>query len=84
MKTDTSKTFLITYHHDEADWVLELKARDIEDARARLAKLSCARIDGEIIAKVPAFSGPLAISAIAIRNGLAWLWRTKPKRAPTA
>lgn len=73
---DGSKTFLVSYHHDGADWSLELKARDADDARARLKVLPLARIDGQIVAKVPATLGPLAVALTSIRNGLSRLTGT--------
>ena len=62
------KTFLVSYRHDEGEWSLELKARDYADAKARLARLSFATVDGELIAKVPATLGPLAVLAVTLRN----------------
>lgn len=70
MRNDDHKTFLISYHHQGAEWVLELTALDVEDARARLRVLPLARIDGELIAKVPASLGPLPTIATFLRNGL--------------
>lgn len=67
------KTFLISYNHDGAQWSVELKARDIEDAKARLAKLPYARLDGEMVGKVPATLGPFAMAMVAIRNGFSRL-----------
>lgn len=48
------KTYLFTYNHDGAEWILELKADSPQDARARLAKLAYARLDGELKFKIPA------------------------------
>lgn len=70
MKKDESKTFLISYHHQGAEWVLELKAHSAEDARERLKVLPLARIDGELVAKIPVSLGPLAAVATFLRNGL--------------
>ncbi len=69
MKEDSLKTYLASYRHDGARWVLEIKARDAEDAKARLSRLAFAQIDGELVAKVPATLGPLAKVAVAVRNG---------------
>ena len=66
---DELKTFLVSYHHDGADWILEIMARDAADARARLKALPLARIDGELVAKVPAPLGPLAAVVTFVRNG---------------
>ena len=70
MKNDESKTFLISYHHHGAEWMLELKAHEADDARKRLRVLPLARIDGELVAKIPASLGPLAAVLTYVRNGL--------------
>jgi len=70
MNDDTLKTFLVSYRHDGSEWGLELKARDFQDARVRLARLPYATLDGELVARVPATLGPIAIIATAIRNSL--------------
>ena len=67
---EPTKVFLIAYRYDGAEWALELKARDAEDAKARLAVLPFARLDGEVVQSYPAYLGPLAIVATAVRNGL--------------
>jgi len=76
---DELKTFLISYHHDGADWILELKALDADDARTRLRVLPLARIDGELIAKVPSTLGPLTAVATFVRNGLFRLSNAYPR-----
>lgn len=59
------KTYLFTYHHEGAEWLLELKAADERDARARCAKLAFARLDGELVTKVPlALAWPARISVM--------------------
>ena len=73
MSTSGSKTYVVRYRHDGADWLLELKANDFDDAKARLAKLPYANIDGELVAKVPAALGPLAMIAAAVRNSFSRL-----------
>lgn len=65
------RTYLITYNHDGAEWLLEIKAKDAADAKARLARLPYGRVDGELVAKVPGSLGPIAMIITAIRNGLA-------------
>lgn len=67
------KTFLISYRHEGTEWVLELKARDLDDAKARLANMPYARVDGEVIAKVPATFGPIAQLTVMVRNGFSRL-----------
>jgi hypothetical protein len=61
-------TYLISYRHDGAEWNLELKAASIQDAQARLSKLVFGRVDGELIATVPAMAGWLAKVLVAFRN----------------
>ncbi|MGE5535834.1 MAG: hypothetical protein ACM3W7_09985 [Acidobacteriota bacterium] len=61
-------TFLFTYRHDGAEWTLEVKARDLSDAKERLKALPFARYDGELIAKVPVSLGPLMKVAVWLRN----------------
>jgi len=48
------RTFLFTYQYEGADWSLEIKARDMYDAKARIAKLMRARYDGELMVRIPA------------------------------
>jgi hypothetical protein len=62
------QTYLFTYRHDGAEWTLEIKARDVRDAKERLRALSFARYDGELIAKVPVSLGPLMKMAVWLRN----------------
>jgi len=61
-------TYLVSYRHDGAEWNLELKAASIQDARARLSKLSLARVDGELIATIPASAGWFAKAWVVLRN----------------
>lgn len=68
-------TFLIRYRYDGAEWGLSLPARDIDDAKARLARLSYATIDGELVMTLPASTGPLAALLTGLRNALYWLQR---------
>lgn len=68
MAHDRYKTFLVSYRYEGAEWVVQLPARDFADAKARLARLSFATVDGELVATVPAYAGPLAAAVTAIRN----------------
>lgn len=54
------ETHLFTYNHDGGQWVLEIQAKDADDARARIGKLAYASYDGVMIAKIPAVTGPIA------------------------
>jgi hypothetical protein len=68
MASSVYKTHLFTYRHDGAEWTLEIKARDIYDAKDRLKALPFARYDGELITKVPTSLGPLMQMAVWLRN----------------
>lgn len=62
------KTYLLSYHHNGANWVVELQAANETDAIARRAKLAFAKIDGELMAKVPAALGWAARISTALQN----------------
>lgn len=51
---DSDRRYLFEYRHEGAEWALELVARDVNDAKARLAALPFAAFMGEI-----ATSGPI-------------------------
>jgi hypothetical protein len=51
-QTEPFRTFLFSYEHAGSSWVLEIKAQDADDARARLRKQHSATYDGEMVAKV--------------------------------
>ncbi len=61
-------THLFTYRHDGAQWVLQIKARDAEDAKQRLGKLAYATYDGVLVAKLPATCGWVAKVLCALRR----------------
>lgn len=65
------KTYLVSYRHDGAQWNIELPATSQEDAERRLSQLTFGRVDGEIVAKIPASAGPLVMLLTRLRN----LWR---------
>lgn len=50
--SDAFGTYLFTYEHAGASWVLEIKAADADDAKARVRKLYTASYDGEMLAKL--------------------------------
>lgn len=64
------KSYLFTYQHDGAEWVFEIQARDEKDAIARKAKIAYARLDGELVAKIPAHVGLFAKAAVTLKNAL--------------
>jgi hypothetical protein len=72
------KTFLIRYRYDGAEWGFQLPARDFDDAKARLARLSFASIDGELMTTLPAAIGPLAALLTGVRNTLHRLLSPSP------
>ena len=53
-------TYLFRYHHDEATWSFEIKARSEQDARERLAKLPHAKYLGVLQMKFPVELGIFA------------------------
>ena len=68
--TETLKTFVVSYRHEGGEWSLLLKARDYDDAKARLGRLTWATIDGELMMTLPGYTGPLAMIIAATRNFL--------------
>ncbi len=62
------RTYLFNYNHAGASWGLEIKAASPEDAKQRLARLSFASYQGEVVAKVPAFAATPARAFVALRN----------------
>ena len=62
------KRFLVSYRYDRAQWNIVILAKDLADARERLAALRTAHIDGEIVATIPAHSGWLAPFLAWLRN----------------
>jgi hypothetical protein len=70
------KTFLIRYRYNGADWCIHMPAEDFDDAKARLARLTNAKIDGEVMLTIPAFTGPLASILVGFRNTVSRLLKT--------
>jgi hypothetical protein len=66
--SDSFKTYLFSYEHAGASWVLEIKASDAQDARARLRRLHAATFDGEMVAK-------LAMPNVSVHSAALWLRR---------
>lgn len=69
---DDLKTFLVSYRHEGTQWNVEIKARDFADAKARVGQLALGRVEGEVLAKIPASLGPLAALTAWVRNSV---WR---------
>lgn len=57
MGNSKTRQFLCSYHHDGAQWSVTLDAYDFQDAEARCKKLGFLRLDGELIATIPAGAG---------------------------
>ena len=57
------RRFLFEYRHGGSEWALELHARDLEDARARLRTLPFASYQGEIVA-----SGAYPVAGLGTEN----------------
>lgn len=70
MKDEKLKTYLFSYRHDGADWAIELYARDERDALVRRAKLASARLDGVVVATLPASQSWLVKALTFARNAL--------------
>lgn len=51
------KTYLFSYNHNGKRWGFELPATSQDDARVRLSKIACAKLDGELVASIPMPSG---------------------------
>lgn len=65
---DKFREYSFTYSHDGAEWALRIHATSPEDAKARIAKLSWARYDGEVVASVPYELGLFARMTVMVRN----------------
>jgi len=62
------KTFVVHYRYDGAEWGIQLPALSFEDAKARLARLAYATVEGELVMTLPASTGPLAAIVTSFRN----------------
>jgi len=63
--TESNKRYLFEYRHEGAEWALEIRARDLNDAKARLAAIPWSQFRGEIAAS----------GSIPLGTGLSHLWR---------
>lgn len=48
------KTYVCRYYHNRSWWGLNIMAADLEDAKARVAKLGNLQLQGELVAGIPA------------------------------
>jgi hypothetical protein len=46
---DAQNRYLFEYRHEGSEWALEVRARDLDDAKARLQTLPSAQYRGEIV-----------------------------------
>jgi predicted secreted hydrolase len=69
---ESFKRYLFEYRHEGSEWALEVRARDLNDAKARLKVMPWARFRGEI-----AFSGPIPGGGFLSRIGR--LFRSQPQ-----
>jgi hypothetical protein len=60
--------FTCSYHHDGSEWGVTIHAYDWRDAEARCQKLGFLRLDGEVIAVLPAKTGLVARLICCFRN----------------
>ena len=74
------QTHVFRYRHDGAEWLLEIKATDADDARARLGKLTWADYQGVTGTKLPVVLAPIGILWVWARNAAARLIRTNSVR----
>ena len=54
------KRYLFEYRHEGSEWALEIPARDLEDAKARLKAMPWAQYRGEVALTVTVPSAPLS------------------------
>lgn len=62
------KTHLFRYRYAGAEWELEIKATDANDARLRLGALAFATYDGVAISEHPVLFAPFDIASVWARN----------------
>lgn len=49
---DDFKTYLFSYEHNGSSWGFDVQARSLEEAKARLSKMSYAKYDGVLTASI--------------------------------
>ena len=70
MSNTSFKVFTCSYKYKGKSWCVSLPAEGFEDAEARLSALHFGRVDGEIVAEIPAnpATGVLVRVASLLRN----------------
>jgi hypothetical protein len=61
-------THLFSYRFEGKAYTVDIKAKDAEEAKARLKALAWAQYDGELVTRIPARLGLLARFTVAARN----------------
>lgn len=61
------KTYLFSYNDQGAECVFEIRADSTEDAKRRVALVQYAKLDGELVAKIPASNSMAAILSPLLR-----------------
>ena len=54
---DGYKTYLASYNYAGTKWGIDFPAQSMDDAKARLARISYGQVDGELMATIPAAAG---------------------------
>ncbi len=70
---DECKTYLASYNYAGTKWGIEFPAQSIDDAKARLARMSYGQVDGELVMRIPVAAGAGSVLARLIawtRNAL--------------
>jgi len=67
--------YTCSYRFDGSEWCVTIPARSHEEAEQRLKALSWGRVDGEIVARIPAWAATPGLMNWATRL-LNW-WRRK-------
>lgn len=70
MKPEDYKEFVCRYYHDGSWWSLNIMAKDVRDAEARVAKLGNLQLQGELMMTLQAFRGAgiLTRAIVSLRN----------------
>jgi hypothetical protein len=64
------ETYLVAYRYEGKEWNLQIPARSFDDARQRIGQLALGRVEGVVIASVPAVFSPFVALAAFIQNAL--------------
>jgi hypothetical protein len=51
------RPFSVSYRYDGKQWCFDIQATSHEDAEARVKALAWAKVDGEIMERIPAVTG---------------------------